>query len=156
MRRAYLRELCEDLLFEFWDLGHGFDDKVHVGQVFYIRAGGEASTDIICLLLGDALFRNIFLKELVAKLEPLVEGRLLCVDKTNGKLGFLCGDEGYSKTLQLSIILLCRSQYYAHHLSCTQYTKFLDLSSCPYWTGAKLSALCTAGALPDQCWRSPG
>jgi len=60
MRRTYLRQLREYLGFEVRDLGHGFDDKVDVGEVGELGAGGKARAGGGGGVGGNAAFGYVF------------------------------------------------------------------------------------------------
>jgi hypothetical protein len=100
-------ELSEDLGLEVWDLGDGFDDHVHVGEVGHVGCRVKAGASGFGVGFADALLGDVFGEELVGEREAFVKGGLGGVDEGNGDGGFLRSDEGDAETLVGGVSFVC-------------------------------------------------
>jgi hypothetical protein len=105
VRGADLSQLGKDGGFEGRDLRDGLDDKVDVGKILQLGAGGQALPGCGGILFGDSALPNILFEKLVGELETFVDGGLRGVDDYDGNGGSLRCYESDSKALSTSVVL---------------------------------------------------
>lgn len=93
-----LRKAGEDVGFEIWDFGHGFDDEVSGVEGVDGFSRSDAGEDFVGLVLGDFRFSNLFGEEGFGEVEAALEGGGRVVDESYRDIGGLRGDEGDTET----------------------------------------------------------
>lgn len=81
MSRADLGQLAEDGCFERRNLGNGFNDEIGSGEVTHLCRSGEARPGCIGIGSRNALFRHIFLKQLICTYRFQYKVKNLCLSE---------------------------------------------------------------------------